>query len=194
MLFRRRGSKDALADGGQDERNLNRRVTRALAKADKQNKQTVKLLILGSGDSGKSTLRKQFSRLYANAFSDATVRIDLKDLILFNLIDGMQATLAAADEFAGGVQSEEGKLAAKLLKNLPSEAKFTDDIANAFRVLHEDPVIQEVLDKHRSKYQLQECFIPFFEQVQNFPIWGGPIWIPSEDGMFDFEPMIKCWN
>jgi len=185
-MFRRRGSKEATSGEGEaavkDEKSLDRRVTKAQAKAEKTNKQAIKLLILGGGGSGKTTLRKQFSRLYANAFRDAKVRVDLKDVILHNLVDGMKMTLAAADSIMGGVKSPEAKAAATIVQSMSDEqVKLNDRIVEAFKVLHIDSIIKETLEVHRSKFQLQECFIPYFEAVQNFPEWGGPIWIPSED-------------
>jgi energy-coupling factor transporter ATP-binding protein EcfA2 len=184
MLFRRRGSKEAPdSPGSPDERSMDKRVTRAQTKAEKQARQAVKLLILGGGGSGKTTLRKQFSRLYAHAFKDAKVRVDLKDVILHNLVEGMKLTIAAAEQFVGGMQSPEAKEAAALIKSIPDEQiKMNETVAEAFRVLYKDPLIKETLEVYRSKYQLQECFLPYFTQVQSFPEWGGPIWIPSEDG------------
>ena len=189
MLFRRRGSKEALT--GEDtsagpplnEKALDKRVTRAQTKAEKLNRQSVKLLILGGGGSGKTTLRKQFSRLYANAFKDAKVRVDLKDVILHNLFEGMKLTIVAAEQFSGGVASPEAKEACAEIRAISDDhLKLNDQIAEAFRVLYKDPIIKETLENHRSRYQIQECFLPYFEQVQNYPEWGGPIWIPSEDG------------
>ena len=189
MFLRRRASKEATDDSPSilNEKSLDKRVTRAQTKAEKLNKQAVKLLILGSGGSGKTTLRKQFSRLYANAFKDAKVRVDLKDVILHNLLEGMKLTISAAEQFSGGLKDPESVTAATEIKALAEDqVKLTDQIVEAFRILHKDPIIKETLEVHRSKYQLQECFLPYFDQVQNFPEWGGPIWIPSEDGKLVF--------
>lgn len=195
MFLRRRASKEAVVDSAGSasdsvgsgllnlsEKALDKRVTKAQTKAEKLNRQSVKLLILGSGGSGKTTLRKQFSRLYANAFKDAKVRVDLKDLILYNLLEGMKATLVAAEHLGGGLKSKEAIDAARVINAVAEDpVKLTDAVAEAFKVLHEDPVIKETLEVHRSKFQLQECFLPYFDEVLTYPSWGGPIWIPSED-------------
>jgi hypothetical protein len=187
-MFRRRGSKDGgdegtAAAGGVNEKALDRRVTKMQTKAAQQHKQSIKLLILGGGGSGKTTLRKQFSRLYANAFKDAKIRVDLKDVILHNLVEGMKLTINAAETYAHWKKSPEAEDACSVIRALSEDQiKLNDEIVGAFRVLYNDPTIKETLELHRSKYQLQECFLPYFTQVQNYPEWGGPIWIPSEDG------------
>jgi len=146
MFLRRRGSKEAsseTSDLGINEKALDKRVTKAQTKAEKQNRQAVKLLILGGGGSGKTTLRKQFSRLYAHAFRDAKVRVDLKDVILHNLLEGMKLTITAAEQYAGGVKTPEAQAACAEIKALADDpVKLTDQIVAAFRVLHEDPVIK----------------------------------------------------
>lgn len=182
-----RSSKETTEDANNGsplhkEKALNARLGRAMTRAEKENKKTIKLLILGSGGGGKTTLRKQFSRLYASAFRDAKTRIEVKEIILNNLIEGLKATISAAQAFAGGIQSSDAKSAAVMISNMPDDScKLNEEIVAAMRELYKDPVVQETLSKHRSRYQLQECFLPYFESVQNFPTWGGPIWIPSED-------------
>jgi len=84
MFLRRVSKEDVRAEA-----TLDKRVTISQKKAEKANKSTIKLLILGAGGSGKTTLRKQFTRLYANGFSDVASRKELRELIVYNLLEGV---------------------------------------------------------------------------------------------------------
>ena len=162
---------------------MDKRVSQAQVKALKANKGTIKLLILGAGGSGKTTLRKQFTRLYANGFQDIPSRKELRDVIIYNVLEGARVLVEAAQNprIGGGLKSAATVEAADVILKLPKDACVLDDgIAKALKVLHADDVIQATLQV-RSKYQLQECFLSYFVSVQSYPEWGGPSWVPSVD-------------
>ena len=193
----RRASKSGLAES-----ELDRRVTVAQARALKATKGTIKLLILGAGGSGKSacaavrrprpatdappppaTLRKQFTRLYAHGFEDVASRAELRDVIVYNLVEGARVVIEAAKApgIGGGIRSEAALAATEKLAALPKDACTLDpELAAALKALANDEVIQATL-LMRSRYQLQECFLPYFASVLTYPEWGGPNWVPSVD-------------
>jgi len=158
--------------------------TEAQMQAELANQQAVKLLILGAGGSGKTTLRKQFQRLYANGFKDPSSRMELAGVIRFNLLEGARAIITASfdDSISGGGLSNPDSLAAAaLLNNLPEGCTTIDDAAAAaIKALWRDMVFQKTIS-NSSKFQLQECVIPFMQGCQDYPKWGGPSWIPSID-------------
>jgi len=138
---------------------------------------------LGAGGSGKTTLRKQFQRLYAHGFADVNSRKELRELIVYNLLEGTRAVLAAArDAKLGGGTSPAIQSEVELIERLGADAKALDDATvNALRVVSKDAAFVRAMDL-RSKFQVQECFFPYLEScVSQYPAWGGPQWIPSVD-------------
>jgi GTPase SAR1 family protein len=167
-----------------DEKEINKRISQAQVQAELANQSAVKLLILGAGGSGKTTLRKQFQRLYANGFKEAPSRMELAGVIRFNLLEGARAIVTASfdDTISGGGLTDGNSLAAAaLLNNLPEGCTVIDDAtAGAIKTLWRDPVYQKTTS-NSSKFQLQECVIPFMQECQDYPNWGGQKWVPSID-------------
>jgi guanine nucleotide-binding protein G(i) subunit alpha len=180
----------------------NAQATQELEKAALNSALKVQLLMLGAGGSGacapspprpltpppsrppgKTTLRKQIQRLFTNAFSTMEERKEVADIIVGNLLEGARAIIAASFEqgIGGGLQAEESLAAAKHINQLHVEEKtLTPATVKALQVLWSDMNFQSAIDQ-RSKFQLQECVLPFFKEVQTYPVWGGPEWIPSVD-------------
>jgi hypothetical protein len=63
----------------------------------------------------------------------------------------------------------------------PAGHADTERLVEAMKLLFADPAIQDVVQNYRSKFQLQECVLPYFTSFQDYPTWGGPKWIPSVD-------------
>jgi GTPase SAR1 family protein len=145
---------------------------------------TIKLLILGAGGSGKTTLRKQFTRLYANGFQDVASRKELRELIVYNMLEGAQAVLKAAQDadIGGGLRSPDAERAASFLERLHPDARTLDEeTVKSLKILAKDEGVQRAMDL-RSKYQVQECFFPYLKScIALYPEWGGASWIPSAD-------------
>jgi GTPase SAR1 family protein len=163
------------------EAKLNAKTSKQLAKEAAEAKLTVKLLILGAGGSGKTTLRKQLQVLYGNAFATAEERQEVADIIIGNLLDGIRSVVAASfDPAVGeGITSELSLGAAQIINSLEHDAhRLSPNVSDALKVLWKDYTFQKAVVQ-RSKFQLQECFLHFFEEAQNYPAWGGPAWIPS---------------
>jgi len=68
-----------------------------VAAASKAEQRFVKLLLLGSGDSGKTTLRKQMRSLYGTGFSEAERKATIP-VIFGNIVEGCAAILTAMAE------------------------------------------------------------------------------------------------
>ena len=142
----------------------------------------IKVLVLGAGGSGKTTMRKQLAAIYTGAFANEDARKEVRDIIISNLLEGAQAIVEAS--FVGGVGSgltEEASLAAaKHINSIAEEeTKLTDETVAALKTLWNDKAFQETVEL-RNSFQLQECVLPFFAQVQTYPTWGGPDWVPSK--------------
>lgn len=189
MFFKAKSPSSLGSGGGSgllDEKHMDRRISKSMTLAERQNKRICKLLILGGGGSGKTTLRKQVSNLYSEGFKDPLVRLGCKETIYHNLIEGVKQTLIGVRALDLEVDSECAQ-AIQLLSELEEDFDFTgprlDSVVSALRLTHSHAAVQLVLGEHRSQFQIQECVVVYWKQfAQNYPEWGGAeAWIPSTD-------------
>ncbi|KAJ3234100.1 guanine nucleotide-binding protein subunit alpha [Chytriomyces hyalinus] len=89
----------------------NKAIERQIRKDKKEMDNHIKVLLLGPGESGKSTILKQFRYLYGNGFSDIEVQV-FRSAIVVNLITCLQSLIAAMDNL---------KIPYGFDPNLPSE-------------------------------------------------------------------------
>lgn len=121
-----------------------------------------KLLLLGAGESGKSTLFKQMISLYGTGFGDAE-RKAFEPIIYNNIIASMQTLLKAQEDgFGGPVKCQDDF---KFVQAMKPEDAITNENAQRFTNLWEDPGIQATYD-NRSKFQLTDSAKYFFEKIK----------------------------
>lgn len=73
-----------------------------LVQADRARQaQTVRILLLGAGESGKSTILKQLRVLYGSGFTDAD-RAAFAPIVFANLIAGVKALVGHARDTGAG--------------------------------------------------------------------------------------------
>ncbi|MDP2439593.1 MAG: hypothetical protein Q8P67_27910, partial [archaeon] len=65
----------------------------------------IKLLLLGAGESGKSTIAKQMKIIYLKGFTD-NERRPYREIIFSNIIMSMRALVLAVDKFGDQVAEE----------------------------------------------------------------------------------------
>jgi len=158
----RQRKKDAADRNAAIERQAN-----ADAKTDSQ---IIKLLLLGAGESGKSTLFKQMIQLYGTGFDKATLE-GYKDNIHGNVIQGITMLAQQTDildpKFGCQTSSEvQGSKdifikAAKQQQELP----LTMDMAKHVVALWADSGIKKVFLNHRSRTQIPDSADYFFDNV-----------------------------
>lgn len=156
----------------------NLKISRAQRKAESSNSRTISLLILGTGDSGKTTLRKQLLNVHSDQFSSPDYRSTFASIILGNLLDDTVEVLLAYEER----KSEE----ISLLKEAAREttAELTPELrAMLVRLIWEDPSFMDLVRQsaHQTKIQLQDCFYVFAQELRDQPNWGLAGWVPSTE-------------
>lgn len=131
-----------------------------------------KLLLLGAGESGKSTLFKQMITIYGTGFPEQE-RKTFEPIIYNNIITSMQ-TLATAVAIHGGPVSCTDSL--EFIKNMPQDASIDADNVGHFKSLWADSGIQMAFE-NRSKFQLTDSASYFFNKMDEIAIEG---YLPSE--------------
>jgi len=140
----------------------------------------VKLLLLGTGDSGKTTLRKQLKNVYGDGFGESS-RKQVAPVIIQNVIDGYKDILKAMGNFGIKLDAgnEKSKDAAEVIRNFTGQpAYLNSEQAKACLVLLDDDGFAACVTR-KSEYGLQDCWATFIQELRNYPSWGGEQWIPS---------------
>ncbi|GAA5802262.1 hypothetical protein HPULCUR_007725 [Helicostylum pulchrum] len=132
-------------------------------KKDRQNMSNqVKLLLLGSGESGKSTLLKQMRIIHEGEFPQEE-KISCREIVFSNLIESMKLIVMAMNKLKIPLaDEEESKDAYDLMMNLSDDEldyNLPSDIANAIFVLWQDEGVKSAFDR-RNEFQLNTDYIP----------------------------------
>jgi len=164
------------------ERAKNERIDRQFREEQKrrENEDAKKMLLLGAGQSGKSTLFKQTQLLYGKKMT-AEEMDSYKPIIIGNTISSMQTLIEKSEEFG---KAEDGK---KYIHSCPDEAKLILDISDketidekvggAIKKLWADVGIQATYaEKHR--YQLIDSAKYYFTQIDKI---SKVDWLPDEE-------------
>ena len=115
----------------------------------------VKLLLLGSGESGKSTVAKQMKIIYMNGFTDEEL-CGFKPSIYGNLVICMRALIEAANEFEYEI---ENKTAAENLTRPENEYvsdELPPELAADIRTLWAEKAIKQAYER-KDEFQIFDC-------------------------------------
>ncbi|KAL1921419.1 uncharacterized protein VTP21DRAFT_11135 [Calcarisporiella thermophila] len=91
-----------------------REIERNLKHDRHRMKREVKILLLGPGESGKSTILKQMRLIHARGFSPHE-RLAYRSIVFSNVLEGMISVLEAAERFNIPLASEENKRLAGII-------------------------------------------------------------------------------
>ena len=151
-------------------------------KKEEADSHILKLLILGAGESGKSTLFKQLNSLYGSGFNEEERKM-YKPIIAANAISAIKVLLRAPDKLAGYVSEcelnpalNETKTFLLALSDDFSDGNTAPAIIDKVEAVWKDPGIQ-ICWAHRSKLQVME-FAGYF--LDNLRTITAPEYIPTE--------------
>jgi len=133
-----------------------------------------KLLLLGAGESGKSTLFKQMIKLYGPGFTDHDRRDTYVELVHSNVIGNIKSLLSNTKNY-GQLEEKNEHLRAIMMNTKPA-APLTPELAQQIAALWADPVIQAAY-ANRTKFQLNESCAYFMDQLH---ILSSPDYLPSD--------------
>uniref|UniRef100_A0A7I4YU09 G-protein alpha subunit n=1 Tax=Haemonchus contortus TaxID=6289 RepID=A0A7I4YU09_HAECO len=146
-------------------------ISRAIEKEieEEKKKTTLKLLLLGPADSGKSTTLKQMRIIHDEGFSDNEKR-QRRYIVNLNLIAGMVEVINAMPQLGESYQNPDSEELAKIITKYYEEvrnseaAELTNAVANAITRLLDDATVQEVL-QHNSDLGIEENSVYFLREL-----------------------------
>lgn len=142
------------------QRNRSRAIDRQLEKEKHQYRRTIKLLLLGSGESGKSTFLKQMRIINGKDFSPEEIE-QFRSIIYNNIVKGMKVLIDARDKLRIEWGNERSSVDARNIfnndNNVILDPILFSSLAPALQRLWLDRGILEAFDRRR-EFQLVNLF------------------------------------
>ncbi|KAJ6484008.1 heterotrimeric G protein alpha subunit B [Mycena sanguinolenta] len=161
--------EDAKARNDEIENQLKRDRTMA--------KNEIKMLLLGAGESGKSTVLKQMKLIYYDGYN-AQERDAYKEIIYSNTIQSMRAILEAMPQLDIALAPQNDARRATIMA-LPPQIEadvLPRDLADAMRGLWRDPGVKEAVRRSR-EFQLNDSAVYYFNSIDRM---AAPEYLPTD--------------
>ncbi|KDQ12024.1 hypothetical protein BOTBODRAFT_57088 [Botryobasidium botryosum FD-172 SS1] len=126
----------------------------------------IKMLLLGAGESGKSTVLKQMKLIHHGGYNDQE-RDSYKEIIFANTIQSMRAILEALPEL-GIPLHEDNDANRELVWNLPQQVEWDimdPEVSEAIGALWEDDGVREAVQRSR-EFQLNDSATYYFNSLE----------------------------
>uniref|UniRef100_A0A8C7Q0D0 Guanine nucleotide-binding protein subunit alpha n=1 Tax=Oncorhynchus mykiss TaxID=8022 RepID=A0A8C7Q0D0_ONCMY len=145
-----------LSEEAKEARRINDEIERQLRRDKRDARRELKLLLLGTGESGKSTFIKQMRIIHGTGYSEEDKRGFTK-LVYQNIFTAMQSMIRAMETLMIPYKYEHNKGNANVVQEVDVEKVYTfeNPYINAIKCLWNDPGIQEAYDRRR-EYQLSD--------------------------------------
>ncbi|KAK9896138.1 heterotrimeric G-protein alpha subunit (G-alpha, GPA3) [Cystobasidium minutum MCA 4210] len=152
-------------------------IDKQIEEDSKKYRKECKILLLGSGESGKSTIVKQMKIIHQNGYTKDELVL-CRATVYKNVMDSAQALVMALRKFnMDPVEGVNRHYADKILDyRLESHSNLNEEIVKAIESLWHDPIIPSVLDRS-SEFYLMDSASYFFDEVARI---GAPDYVPNE--------------
>lgn len=147
--------------GSEKDRNRDKEIEAQLKKEKKELQHTVKILVLGAGESGKSTLVKQMKIIHGDGYSEAELK-DMGVSILENIRDSLCNMTNAMDTLGIEYENKETAELARLFNDedastIVEQEDFSQEMIAASKVIWADKGIQQVYTRRNEYHLVDSC-------------------------------------
>lgn len=146
-----------------EDRNRSKRIDKMLSKEKSLHRRQVKILLLGSGESGKSTFLKQMRIIHGHDFDEEQIA-EFRNIIYTNVIKGCMVLCDARQKLGIAWDKPENEKNAKFLfgynNSMVLDATMFSDFATVSKLLWQDKGIKEAFER-RNEYQLVSSTVHF---------------------------------
>ncbi|TFK44012.1 heterotrimeric G protein alpha subunit B [Crucibulum laeve] len=140
-------------------------------------KNEIKMLLLGAGESGKSTVLKQMKLIHHGGYNEQE-RDSYKEIIFSNTIQSMRAILEALPQLDLSLSPSNDARRTTIL-SLPGQIEvdvLPADVSDAIRSLWRDPAIKEAVRRSR-EFQLNDSAVYYFNSIDRI---SSPRYLPTD--------------
>jgi len=154
-----------LSEEAKEQKRINQEIEKQLRRDKKDARRELKLLLLGTGESGKSTFIKQMRIIHGAGYSEEDRKGFIK-IVYQNIFSAIQTLTAAMDtlqiEYKDGSNTEN----AEFLNSIDADSAdvFEDAHVSAIKGCWKDPGMQECYDRRR-EYQLTDSAKYYLDDV-----------------------------
>nr|QKY89056.1 Gq alpha [Chaetopleura apiculata] len=154
-----------LSEEAKEQKRINQEIEKQLRKDKRDARRELKLLLLGTGESGKSTFIKQMRIIHGSGYSDEDKRSFIK-LVYQNIFMAMHAMIRAMDTLKIQYKDSSNQEHANGVKQIDYETvtNFDPQQVTAIKSLWADSGIQECYDRRR-EYQLTDSAKYYLDSV-----------------------------
>ncbi|XP_077563301.1 G protein alpha q subunit isoform X1 [Haemaphysalis longicornis] len=166
-----------ISEEAKEQRRINQEIERQLRKDKRDARRELKLLLLGTGESGKSTFIKQMRIIHGNGYNDEDKKAFIK-LVYQNIFMAMQSMVKAREMLKIPFSHAENQEHANLVMSVDYETvtTFERPYVEAIKHLWADGGIQECYDRRR-EYQLTDSAKYYLTDVDRI---AAPNYLPTQ--------------
>jgi len=138
----------------------------------------VKMLLLGAGESGKSTILKQMKLIHYGGYSPDE-RESFKEIIFSNTVQSMRVILEAMDNMGIQLKNDGNQKHATTILSLPNQIEgdqLPSDVSLAIKSLWVDQGVLECFSRSR-EYQLNDSAKYYFDSIDSI---SNPDYLPTD--------------
>jgi len=148
---------------------ISKQIDLEIRKTLDENRKQVKMLLLGPGESGKSTVFKQLKIIQDNGGFSQDELMGYKHVIHSNCLSQMKVLVQAAAYLEKQFRSEEAFRAAQFLFQTPLQGTtLSHEVAAMIKILWFDPGIQDTYSLRGKKFQLNDNAHYFFDNIDRY--------------------------
>ncbi|XP_051174099.1 G protein alpha q subunit isoform X2 [Leptopilina boulardi] len=166
-----------LSEEAKEQKRINQEIERQLRRDKRDARRELKLLLLGTGESGKSTFIKQMRIIHGSGYSDEDKRGFIK-LVFQNIFMAMQSMIRAMDllkiQYGDSSNIEKAELVRAV--DFETVTTFESPYVEAIKDLWADAGIQECYDRRR-EYQLTDSAKYYISDLARIE---APDYLPTE--------------
>ncbi|KAG8896096.1 Guanine nucleotide-binding protein alpha-2 subunit, partial [Tulasnella sp. 417] len=162
-----------------EEEKISHQIDKELVEDAKKTAKDCKILLLGAGESGKSTIVKQMKIIHLNGFTPQAL-LFFRPVIYRNLVESAQDIILAMKKLGIDFAENSNRANAEKVFSyiVDSDPTFVIDpaIVTAIEALINDPAIPTLMEQSHTFYLMDNADY-FFQQARRI---GAPDYIPNE--------------
>ncbi|KAG0294945.1 guanine nucleotide-binding protein subunit alpha [Dissophora globulifera] len=155
-----------MSQDDKESRNRNEAIENELRRDRVKMRNEVKMLLLGAGESGKSTVLKQMKLIHDGGYSEDEKEA-FKEIIFSNTVQSMRVILEAMDSMDLALYHDANRNYAIIIMSLPAQIEgqyMPHEVAVAVQNLWLDPNVQQAFARSR-EYQLNDSAKYYFDSI-----------------------------
>eukprot|EP00118_Oscarella_pearsei_P002866 m.11979 g.11979 ORF g.11979 m.11979 type:complete len:356 (+) comp23732_c0_seq1:108-1175(+) len=168
-----------LNEEAREQRRINEAIEKELRKDRKNQRRELKLLLLGTGESGKSTFIKQMRIIHGKGYSESD-RAEFRSLVYANIFSGMKNLMDAMETLNIPYQVTQPEMHTSVLSKVDFKNQIVTSISTeqltSLKTLWADSGLQECYARRR-EFQLSDSTKYYFDALGRIAVKS---YVPTE--------------